>query len=1426
MNKDIKIYLSIMSNVLSQIGAKAFLLSLVLFFNIQLNGQNLTEPLENVAPAGLNCGTPPMTEEQIRYTLDVVDRAGAGLRNTITTIPIRIHIVTDDGGSGGVSMADVNEGIVNLNNFYLVAGIDYYVASVNIINSTAWYTFDKSEEAAMTLANSTYDAVNVYFVDSITIPGFGGACGYAYYPADATYSLNILMNNDCLLNAPNGTFVHEFGHFFNLAHTHSSTENGNTHPNAENVPRVGANANCGTKGDLLCDTEADPNGSNDSSCNFINDGESTQDANGVTYTPDIDNVMSYYWDSCGGIFTPEQYTRIANGLTTRLAHTTYSLGGPTAVCTPGNAILDGSGNVTITAVSLDGGSTNLANDALTYTISKSAFTCADLGVNTVTLTVTDPNGFTDTCSTTVTITDSAAVAVVCQNPTIFLDGTGSATITAASLDGGSTAGSCGIASMYMTDGTTTTTSLTVSFAATNAVAGNMFDVVGVNPITIDSFDVNSNTSVGTLLDFEVYYKTGTYVGSESTAGDWTLVGTVIDIPSAGGGSGTPLGLSLGINVAAGETVAFYVTATDGLSILINGILGPVGDVWAADANVQVLKGAASFYPFAGSIQEYNFNGNIIYSRPTIFDGTFDCTDIGTNIITFNVTDAGGNISSCDATVTILDSTPTAITQNPILFLDALGNTSLTPSDIDNNSANFCGGTPFLAFETTSYTQTTTTSSPTEELFPGGLDYVSNAAFTVPVSGDYSFSMTSNTNGVFLIIWDDAPVPNSGYFDTRPEYFGHALWLSNGSLGSVGGGLVGGIAALEADKTYYMTVFDGDLGVTGTYITTIDMAIRTTAATREYSCSDIGVVEETLYVFDAAGTTDSATADVTVAGVLTTYSGGSWDNGTPTMGSRAVIDDALVTAGTSIEACACDVNAALTIESGDYLRVNDAITVAAAGVLSVDNGGSVLQVNDNADVTNNGSITVEKITPTMAAKSFMFSGSPMTAETREGVFGNAYIVRNHVTANFVPNPLVEIVSPGINNWADDNGNNWLNYTGLLNPGEGYMVFPQPDTDASGTYLQNHTLGTLNNGVINVPLGYNTPGPTADDNQNASPNILSNPYASAIDAEVFFDNPNNAGIDVLYFWEHITPLSLTYPGYNAANFSMTDISMYQEGVGGLPSASMSATPTQFVSSGQGFGVKPTGPGTVQFNNAMRVTGPNDAYRTSDPIVNRDRLWVNVYNETYGLGSTTLIAFTENTSDMYVKSEDVKRLATPISLYSELDSEEELGINALGTFETSDAVHLGFATELKETQSYRISIHSLDGENMLEATVYLIDALTGAVTNLSEGDYTFQSGEATYSKRFKVVFENSVLEVTDLELDSVSLYPNPTQNIITIVSPQAIVTSATIYDIRGRKVSEVDFRNKVNYQIDLSTMEAAVYFIGVVTESGTIIKRVIKE
>ena len=601
--------------------------------------------------------------------------------------------------------------------------------------------------------------------------------------------------------------------------------------------------------------------------------------------------------------------------------------------------------------------------------------------------------------------------------------------------------------------------------------------------------------------------------------------------------------------------------------------------------------------------------------------------------------------------------------------------------------------------------------------------------------------------------------------------------------------------------------------------TIPANLILTLDINSWNCNELGDHTVTLTVEDEAGLTDSATAIVTVVAPTTTFTAGTWSPNAPHLGSTAVVNDVYLTSTEgNIDSCLCEVTAlgTLNINGGTYVRSARDITVN--GTLNVEPEGSVVQIDDLANATNNGSISVQMNTPNMAAQSFMIIGSPMSNETRPSVYGNGYIVRNHITANFIPHPLVEAVSPGINNWADDNGNNWLNYAGNIIPGEGYLVFPQPDGTSSGTYLHNHTQGTLNNGVINFTLGYNG-------TQNASPNILSNPYASAIDAEIFFAEPMNSAIDVMYFWEHNTAASPGYPGYNVNNFSMMDISMYVEGVGGNPAASGGATPTQYVSAGQGFGVKPSAAGMATFNNSMRVTGNNDTYRNQNAI-NRDRLWLNVFNDTYQLGSTTLIAFTEFSSDTYVYSEDIKRLATPVSLYSELDTAEELAVNSLNQFNDEAAIFLSFTTQVKELQSYRISIHEKDGLNMENATVYIIDYLTGTITNLSLNDYTFTSGEAVYHKRFKILFKNSILESSDFSIDSIALYPNPTRGVINIVSPDVLITNAKIYDIRGRIVSEVIFTNRENYQIDTSRLDSAIYMVQIFSENGTVTKRIVKE
>ena len=70
------------------------------------------------------------------------------------------------------------------------------------------------------------------------------------------------------------------------------------------------------------------------------------------------------------------------------------------------------------------------------------------GANTVTLTVTDVNGNSSICTATVTVEDNVAPTAVCQAVTIQLDSNGSATVTAAQVDNGSS-DNCAVASLSL-----------------------------------------------------------------------------------------------------------------------------------------------------------------------------------------------------------------------------------------------------------------------------------------------------------------------------------------------------------------------------------------------------------------------------------------------------------------------------------------------------------------------------------------------------------------------------------------------------------------------------------------------------------------------------------------------------------------------------------------------------------------------------------------------------------------------------------------------------------------------------------------------------------------------------------------------------------------------------------------------------------------
>ncbi len=554
------------------------------------------------------------------------------------------------------------------------------------------------------------------------------------------------------------------------------------------------------------------------------------------------------------------------------------------------------------------------------------------------------------------------------------------------------------------------------------------------------------------------------------------------------------------------------------------------------------------------------------------------------------------------------------------------------------------------------------------------------------------------------------------------------------------------------------------------------------------------------------------------GVVTTWNGTAWSPSVPTNQDTALISGTYDTdVDGNIDACSLiigsDSGDTLNVSADGYINIVNDIT--NNGSLNVAHTGNVVQVDDTGSMTGVGTTTVSIDTPTVTSTGFVVLGSPVESDTREAVWVSAFNVQSHDTSLFVANAAVQAAGVAYN-FAGTDFTEWSPTTGALNPAEGYLVRPQASYGGAGGSFTYDYDGTLNNGVVTSTLTYN--GAQLD-----SPNILSNPYASAMDADLFL--AANTEVDALYFWNHLTEPSAMIPGSGAINFSMEDISVYND-MGGVAAGNGGTAPTNVVSTAQGFGVFASSAGTATFNNSMRLTSGNTTLRSADAA--KDRIWLNIFNEQYSVGGNTLVGFTTNATEGFDSGYDNSRLGTAISLYSHINSGDDgYSIQGREAFDSDMEVLLGFSSIIGEEALYVISITDLDGLAWDNNDIFLIDNLLNVKTQLNDTDYTFTSIGGTFNDRFTLVFvDRDVLGTTTADLNAVTLSPNPTSGLVNVVSPRSLVNSISITDIQGRIVNTVSVNGLNSYQLDMTSLRSAVYFVKVTTEAGTITKRLIKK
>lgn len=270
--------------------------------------------------AQFQCGTPPPSEEQkkellslfLNFTQQKKARAITNYR-----VAVKANVISGNNSSAFLSESDVRAIISNANTYLQNINVQLYLYNDKVyqIKSDQYADFKVADELFLRQANDVSDAINIYFVKYITLQNLTILSGYAALPTYSSSTNRIFYSyfertDDDFNNLKNKTFLHEIGHYFGLLHTFQDSNHADI-SKRELVTR-GAGSNCVAMGDQLCDTQADPFERLPLIYAFSCDQKTPsdlQDAHGNTFSPPIDNIMSYQ-QRCGNIFTEQQYQKM------------------------------------------------------------------------------------------------------------------------------------------------------------------------------------------------------------------------------------------------------------------------------------------------------------------------------------------------------------------------------------------------------------------------------------------------------------------------------------------------------------------------------------------------------------------------------------------------------------------------------------------------------------------------------------------------------------------------------------------------------------------------------------------------------------------------------------------------------------------------------------------------------------------------------------------------------------------------------------------------------------------------------------------------------------------------------------------------------------------------------------------------------------
>ena len=581
--------------------------------------------------------------------------------------------------------------------------------------------------------------------------------------------------------------------------------------------------------------------------------------------------------------------------------------------------------------------------------------------------------------------------------------------------------------------------------------------------------------------------------------------------------------------------------------------------------------------------------------------------------------------------------------------------------------------------------------------------------------------------------------------------------------------------------------------------------------------------------------------------VTSVSNGDW--ATPTIWSTGNIpgDTDHVVISHSVDIDNTRTCANLTIDSGEQLDIDGALTVTGvltnngtlqarnadlthsgttftnAGDLNISAGRDVILSNGSVTLTNSGTIS-------LISSSTQYAGLLLSGTYSRSGNGKLRYTKHIASTDYwdlVGSPLSDVEIENFENVNNDiahsgtsmaigyytntaaaysSNDGWTNYTtstvgaaGDFTSGKGYQMATSGGSDVIFT-------GQMKDGNVTISVNTNEQG-TSNPNDGTKFDLIANPYPSYVDVTSFInahkDTQMHAAHGAVYGWD----------GQQYDTYSLSD-------------------PGNGISPGQGFMIGVRGSAgtsqTITFTTAMQTSSGSGDYHQFNPMDdNRAELFINL-NQSDSNKETKLFFLEQGTDGLDIGYDAATMDLGNYSIYSRLVADDE-GVNM-------DHQALAY-TEMWD-KIIPIGVNALAGEEIIlgishrttpaDLNIYLEDVVEGTMTDIKAGDYTLTPTSGLEGVgRFFIHMTADTMSNGEVSTSILNAFKGINENYITLegLGTQSNNINVSLYNILGRKVLDTSLNNNVNTQtISTLGMASGIYVIELESGSDRLTKKLI--